>query len=98
MSAPLTAMFRATGEANRVSKYDPNSPIRVWYSQATGTAPVRRGPELRFSSFRTLETAREAARSLPPGFEFVRITDGPDAQLIDYPLSRELQAQRRSGQ
>jgi hypothetical protein len=64
--------------------YDPSRPFRVWYSQAVGVAPGSRGPEVKAGSYATLVEARAAAKSLPAGF--IRITDGPDHQLIEYRL------------
>src|SRR5690349_20453465 len=76
-------LFSPLREENHMSDYDSNLPFRIWYSHGIGAAPGHRGPELKFYSYRTLESARAAVRGLPPGCKFVRITDGPDAQLIE---------------
>jgi hypothetical protein len=81
-----------------VAQYDPNLPYRVWYSESIAVAPGRRGPELKFYGYRNVESARAAAKALPPGCKFIRITDGPDDQLIEYRDSKETQPQRRSQQ
>ena len=65
-----------------MTEYNPNRPFRVWYSEPVG----RGGSHSRTVGYPTLEEAREAAKRLPDGCRFIRITDGPDHQLIQYRL------------
>jgi len=73
-----------------MSGYEPHHPFRVWYTESIGRVPERLGTRSRTDSYPTLKDAREAARRLPEGCSFIRITDGPDQQLIEYPLRDHL--------
>jgi hypothetical protein len=69
-----------------MTEYDAKRPFSVWCSEAVGSEPMRFGARSRTESYPTLEEARVAAKCLPDGSRFARITDGPDHQLIQYRL------------
>ena len=69
-----------------MTEYDPNRPFRVGYSEPVGRAPERLGARSKTDNYPTLEEARTGANCLSDGCKFIRITDGPDRQLIEYQL------------
>jgi hypothetical protein len=71
-------------------EYEDSKPFRVWYSEPVGRVPESLGTRLKTQKYRTLEEARAAANCLPDSCSFIRLTDGPDNQLIEYNLARAL--------
>ena len=68
-------------------QYMATRPFRVWYSVSIGVAPDRRVTRLMSESYPTLEAARAAAICLPAGCSLIRITEGPDHDWVEHPLS-----------